>query len=346
MLKIGIIGLPNVGKSTLFKALTSQKVNISNYPFCTIEPNKGIVEVFDYRLIELAQVFPRPNLIYSTIEFVDIAGLVKGASQGQGLGNKFLSHIREVDVILELVRFFDKKEIVHVNNEINPQRDIEILSTELLLADLEVVDNYLQKLERKVRSQDPLVLEELEIVKKIKILLQQEKFLNQFSWNKEEEKIIKQLGLISAKPFLYLYNYCDAEPEIESYFLQKKHFILDVKLEEEMKNMKVEDLEELKIKPKLNQVIRICFELLDLITFFTMNVNEIRAWKIKKGTRAPEAGGKIHRDFQDKFIRAEVIQWDKLIKIGSFQEAKNKGLLQIVGKDYLVQDGDLIHFLI
>lgn len=346
MLKIGIIGLPNVGKSTLFKTLTSQEVNISNYPFCTINPNKGIVEVLDYRLQKLLQAFPKPNAIYPVIEFIDIAGLVKGASHGQGLGNKFLAQIREVDAILEVVRFFDKREIVHVNNQINPRRDMEILSTEILLADLEVIDNCAKKLGKKIRTQDPLIIKELEIVKKIKSFLEQERFLNQIEWNFEEQQIIKKIGLISAKPFLYLYNYCGAEPEIDSYFLEKNYFVLDVKIEEEIRDISMEEIKEMGIEPKIDQVIRACFELLDLITFFTMNVNEIRAWKIKQGTTACQAGGKIHKDFQDKFIRAEVIQWDKLIKAGSFQEAKKKGLLQVVGRDYLVQDGDLIHFLI
>lgn len=346
MLKIGIVGLPNVGKSTLFKALTRQKVDISNYPFCTIDPNVGIVKVPDKRLEKLAQTFPRPKIIPAIVEFVDIAGLVKGASHGEGLGNKFLSHIREVDAILEVVRVFEKEDITHVNQSIDPERDIEILETELILADLETVNKRLEKLEKQLKMQDKKIKKEYELVKKIKDFLEEGKKVIDIDLTNEEKEMIRDLFLLTAKPILYLYNYRDNPPELSEQLKKKNHILLDVKMEEEMSEMKEGEIQEMGLQPKIYDLIKASYNLLDLVTFFTMNDKEIRAWEIKRGTKAPQAGGKIHSDFEEKFIRAEVIPWDKLIEAGSWQKAKEAGVMKIVGKDYIVNDGDVIYFVI
>lgn len=337
MLKIGIIGFPNVGKSTLFKALTKQSVNISNYPFCTIEPNIGIVKVPDSRLEALAEAFPRPEIIPAAIEFVDIAGLVKGASRGQGLGNKFLSHIREVDAILEVVRFFEKQDVAHIADKIIPQDDIETINTELILADLQTIEGYLEKLEKQAKIQDKNTLKELVRVNKIKKDLENGKFAGPNA---------KDLFLLTAKPILYLYNYSGKQPELTEALKQNKHIFLDIKIEEELSEMEEKEAGELGIESKIGEMIRNCYQLLDLVTFFTMNEKEIRAWEIKSGTPVPQAGAKIHTDFEEKFIKAEVIASDKLIKAGSWPKAREQGILQTVGKDYLVKDGDVIYFLI
>lgn len=340
MLKVGIVGFPNVGKSTLFKALTEKSVDISNYPFCTIEPNVGVVKVADERLNALSDKFPRDKVIPAAIEFVDIAGLVKGASRGEGLGNKFLAHIREVDVILEVVRFFGNKEIAHVENRIDPKTDIETINTELVLADLETVENRLKKLEKEAKSQDKALLKELESVKSAKECLEQGKFVKDCSAN------LENLFLLTAKPVLYLYNYSGEKPDLTEDLAKKEHLFLDVKIEEELSDLSKEEAKEMGLESQLNNLIKKCFDFLNLITFFTMNEKEIRAWEIEKDTKVPQAGGKIHSDFEEKFIRAEVIKWDKLIELGSWHQARDKGILKTVGKDYLVEDGDVIYFLI
>jgi len=346
MLKIGIVGLPNVGKSTLFKALTKQKVDISNYPFCTIDPNVGIVNVPDQRLKKLSQAFPRPKVIPAIVEFVDIAGLVKGASQGEGLGNKFLAHIREVDAILEVVRVFEKQDIAHVNETIDPERDIEILETELILADLETVNKRLEKLEKQLKTQDKKIIKEYQLVQKIKTGLEQGKKIIDLNLTEKEREDLHDLFLLTAKPILYLYNYQNTPPALPEDLKRRNHLFLDIKMEEELSEMTEEEIQDLGVQPKIYDLIEKSYQLLGLITFFTMNENEIRAWEIKKGTKAPQAGGKIHSDFEEKFIRAEVISWDKLIESGSWQKAKDKGLIKTVGKDYEVNDGDVIYFVI
>ncbi|MCD6429317.1 redox-regulated ATPase YchF [bacterium] len=346
MLKIGIVGLPNVGKSTLFKALTKQRVDISNYPFCTIDPNIGVVKVPDERLNKLAKAFPRPKIIPAVVEFVDIAGLVKGASVGEGLGNKFLAHIREVDAILEIVRVFEKEDVAHVNQTIDPKRDIEILETELILADLETVNKRLEKLEKQLKTQDKQIKKEYEFLLRIKKELENGKKVIDIDLSDEEKELIKDLFLLTAKPILYLYNYNGELPNLSDDLRKKNHILLDIKLEEELSEMAEKEIKELGIQPKIYNLIKESYKLLDLITFFTMNENEIRAWEVKNGTKAPEAGGKIHSDFEEKFIKAEVIPWDKLIEAGSWHNAKEKGILKIVGKDYIVLDGDVIYFVI
>lgn len=337
MLKIGIIGFPNVGKSTLFKTLTRQKVDISNYPFCTIDPNVGVIKVPDRRLKALAQVFPKPKLISAVVEFVDIAGLIKGASQGEGLGNKFLAYIREVDAILEVVRLFEKQDIIHIANRINPADDVEIVNAELILADLQAINNQLEKLEKQARTQDKTVQKELAIIKEIKKTLEQGNF---------PRDCPQGLFLLTSKPILYLYNYSGAQPKLPPNLEKNNHIFLDIKIEEELSEIEENERKEIGMEPQIGRLIERSYQLLNLITFFTMNKEEIRAWQVKKETRAPQSGGVIHSDFEEQFIRAEVIQWDRLIKAGSWQKAKETGVMQTVGKDYLVQDGDVIYFLV
>ena len=346
MLKIGIVGLPNVGKSTLFKALTKKKVDISNYPFCTIDPNIGVVEVPDERLSALAKAFPRPKIIPPVIEFVDIAGLVKDAHKGQGLGNQFLAHIREVDAILEVVRFFEKEDVAHVEESINPQRDVEILERELIAKDLETIEKKLEKLLKQIKSQDKKAKKEYQLLLSLKKSLEEGKKVIDLEIEEKEKAIIKDLFLLTAKPILYVYNVRGNDVKIPQELANKNYIVLDVKLEEELEEMPETEMQELGIKPKIGKLIKKAYQLLNLVIFFTMNENEIRAWEIKKGTKAPQAGGKIHSDFEEKFIRCEVIQWDKLIKAGSWQKAKEKGLINIAGRDYVVQDGDVIYFII
>ena len=346
MLKIGIIGLPNIGKSTLFKALTRQKVDISNYPFCTIHPNIGVIKVPNKRLKALSKAFPRPNIIPAAIEFVDIAGLVKGASLGQGLGNKFLAQIREVDVILQVVRMFENQEIAHSMNEINPVNDIKAINTELILADQETISNQIQKLEKQKQAPKKETLEMLSAVKKVEKTLEQKKFAKDSPLSKNEQKIIKRLFLLTSKPIFYLYNYSGALPSLPLELEKKEHLFLDVKLEEELRAMERKERKELGIKTQINKLIKKSFQLLNLITFFTINEKEIRAWETKQGTKAPQAGGKIHSDFEEKFIKIEVMQSEELIQIGSWSKAKEHGAVRNEGKNYLVQDGDVIYFLI
>jgi hypothetical protein len=346
MLKIGIVGLPNVGKSTLFKALTKQKVDTSIYPFCTINPNVGIVKVPEKRLDALAKAFPRPKVIPPVIEFVDIAGLVKDAHKGQGLGNQFLAHIREVNAILEIVRFFEREDVSHVEKGINPKRDIEILEGELIAKDLETIENRLKKLERKVKAQRKEAKKEYELLERLKKELEEGKKIIDLNLKEEEKKEIRDLFLLTAKPILYVYNFSGDKPKISEELKRKNYILLDVKLEEELSEMAEEEIKDLEIEPKIYDLIKKAYELLDLIIFFTMNKEEIRAWEVESGTRAPQAGGVIHSDFEEKFIKAEVIPWDKLIEAGSWQKAKEKGLINFVGKDYQVQDGDAIYFII
>ena len=346
MLKVGIVGLPNVGKSTLFKALTRKEVDISNYPFCTIDPNVGVVEVPDERLDKLAEVLKSPRKIPAVIEFIDIAGLVKGAHKGEGLGNKFLSHIREVDAIVEVVRFFEDSNISHVEETIRPLRDIEIIESELILADLETISRRLEKLEREIKAQKKEALRESEILKTIQESLEKGGLASRFLEDPEAKKILQGLFLLTAKPFLYVFNYSQQKPDLPPKLEEKNHLFLDLKEEAEISELTPEELRDLGLKPELNELIKKAFQLLNLVIFYTFNEKEIRAWEIPEGTKAPQAGGKIHSDFEEKFVRAEVIQWDKLLESGSWQKAREKGELRIEGKDYPVRDGDVIYFLI
>jgi len=351
--KIGIIGLPNVGKSTLFKALTKNLVDIANYPFTTIEPNVGIVKVPDERLEKIAKISKSARIVPTIIEFVDIAGLVKGAAQGEGLGNQFLSHIREVDAIAEVVRVFPAKggsasggeDITHVYNTIDPKRDIEVVNTELILADLETVQKRIAKLEKEVRGMDKEAKRKLEIIGKIKNILEEGKLAKELKLNDEEYESVKDLQLLTWKPAVYVYNIKDKISKSSA--LGDNTVELDIKIEEELSEMPDEEAKELGMESNLDQLIKKAYEILNLITFFTIvGTKETRAWTIKKGSTAPQAGGVVHSDFEEKFIRAEVINWAKLLEAGSWIRARELGWLRTEGKEYVVQDGDVIEFKI
>ncbi len=373
-LKCGIVGLPNVGKSTLFNSLTnSSQALAGNYPFCTIEANKGRVFVPDNRLKELARIIQPQQIIPTSFEFIDIAGLVKGASKGEGLGNQFLSHIREVDSLLHLVRIFKDKQISHVYGEPNPLRDIEIINTELLLADLEMAERRFNKIKKTAQSaKDKKLLQECETLKKVLDILSQNKSLRDFDWNKDEKTYLKSLNFISLKPVLYICNFKEEDflqnqkesaslktqqaslasmaQKIKDNLIKEELISISCALEAEMSGWtfleKIEFLKPLGLKePALHSVIKKVYQQLDLISFFTAGEKEVRAWTIPKGALAPEAGGKIHSDFEKGFIRAEVYPCEELFKQGSEKTLKQKGLVRAVGKTYEVQDGDVLHFL-
>lgn len=348
-LKIGIVGLPNVGKSTLFKALTKNPVDINNYPFCTIEPNVGIVKVPDARLEKLAAMSNSKKIIPTVIEFVDIAGLVKGASTGEGLGNKFLANIREVDAIAQVVRTFENIDIIHVHDKIDPESDIEVINTELILADLETVKKVEVRIEKDVRGNKKGADKQLEIIKKIQADLEAGKLANETELDLSEEntqQVIRELSLLTMKPFLYIYNVSNLDEKLSEELESKDHVKLDIKIEEELSEITPEEAKELGIVSGIDALILKAYEILGLITFLTTGEDESRAWTVKKGSSAPQAGAAIHTDFKEKFIRAEVIQWDKLLEAGSWGKARELGTLRLEGKDYIVQDGDVVEFKI
>lgn len=324
-LSIGIVGLPNVGKSTLFKILTKQQVNIANYPFATIDPNIGIVQVPDERLEKLASMSKSKKTIPAIVEFYDIAGLVRGANQGEGLGNQFLSHIRETQAIVIVLRVFQNPEIIHVENSVDPVRDMEIINMELALKDLDTVEKRLKKLEGEARTGDKKAIKNFEILKKVRDALQKNNLT--LSWNNEE--IVKELSLLTAKRQLYLLN--GKESEVPQGLKEK--------IEKIGAQYLVADLGSSKFIPEL---IRKAYHLLDLISFLTTGEDETRAWTIENSTKAPQAAGAIHTDFEKSFIRAEVINWQKLLEAGEWNKAKQKGLIRLEGKEYVVQDGDVI----
>jgi GTP-binding protein YchF len=348
-MKIGIVGLPNVGKSTLFKALTRVRVDISNYPFCTIEPNVGIVKVPDERLEKMATMSKSAKVISAIVEFVDIAGIVEGASTGEGLGNKFLANIREVDAIAQVVRVFENNNITHVHNKIDPEHDIEIINTELILADLETVGKVRIRLEKDVRGNKKDAAEQLEVVKKIAVNLEAGKLANETDLdysNENVQLITRELSLLTMKPFLFIYNVADINEKLSDDLEKRNHTKLDIKIEEELIEMSKEEATEMGITSNIDSLIVEAYKLLGLITYFTTGEDETRAWTIKKGWSAPLAGTAIHTDFKDKFVRAEVIRWDKLLEAGSWGKARELGTLRTEGKDYIVQDGDVMEFKI
>ena len=355
--QVGIVGLPNVGKSTLFKALTKNPVDIANYPFCTIEPNVGIVKVPDERLEKLAQMSKSAKIVPTVIEFVDIAGLVAGAAQGEGLGNKFLAHIREVDAIAQVVRVFPaqggsasgREDIAHVYNTIDPQRDIEVINTELILADLETVTKRVAKLEKEARGQNKEAIKTLEIIKNIKNILDQGKLARELEIADEDFELVRDLQLLTWKPMLFVLNTSDSESSTLGSFRELSSRIcvaIDIKIEEELSQMSAEEAVELGMKSSLDQLIFKSYEILNLITFLTTGEDETRAWTIKKDSTAPMAGRAIHSDFEEKFIRADVINWQKLLEAGSWSKARELGTLRTEGKDYVVNDGDVTEFKI
>lgn len=329
-LSIGIVGLPNVGKSTLFKILTKQEVNIANYPFATIDPNVGVVAVPDERLGKLAEMSNSKKIVPAVVEFYDIAGLVKGANAGEGLGNQFLSHIRETNAIVHIVRCFGGGEIIHVEGNINPARDIDTIETELMLKDLEMVTKRLEKAENDARSGDNDAIQFRDALKEIKKALEGGVVLfSQPFLIRANKKIVDELNLLTAKPQIFLLN---GEPEDVSEELKKK--ISELKSDYIIINLGKTDA--------VPELIKKAYEILNLISFLTTGEDETRGWTIEKGTKAPQAAGVIHTDFEKKFIRAEVINWQKLFEAGGWNQAKQKGWLRLEGKEYVVQDGDVV----
>ncbi len=355
----GIIGLPNVGKSTIFNALTRANAAVANYPFCTVEPNVGIVEVPDERLTRLAEIYKPKKLTPTNMEFVDIAGLVEGASKGEGLGNQFLGHIREVDALVHIVRCFDDPEIVHVNGAVDPKRDVEIIDTELILKDLDSVEKRLLRVEKKAKSGDKESVRESNLLTRLKDALSQGKSARQVPVSEEEAPVMKELALLTAKPILYVANVPEGDVEKGNAFSDRvveiarqegtECIIISGKIESEIAVLSPEEgevfLQELGLtEPGLARLIRASYRLLGLVTFFTVGEDEVKGWTISKGTPAVQAAGKIHSDIERGFIRAEIFRYDDLIRLGSAQAIKEKGLLRLEGKEYLVQDGDCVYF--
>ncbi|HJL55815.1 MAG: redox-regulated ATPase YchF [Candidatus Pacebacteria bacterium] len=360
-LSIGIVGLPNVGKSTLFNALTAKSVPAENFPFCTIDPSVGVVAVPDERLNHLSSLSESEKTIPAAVSFVDIAGLVKGASAGEGLGNKFLSNIREVDAIAEVVRMFDDSDIAHVSGTVDPMDDIEVINLELIMADLQTVTKRLSNIEKEIRSGDKDAVLEQEVLKKIEQVLTTGKLANSLELNEQEAGAIKQLNLLTMKPILYVLNKKSEGLNIDDDryqrlmdFLQSsgvKWVEVDANVENEVKDVSEDDKQEFRrefgvLESGIDSLIRKGYELLDLITFFTTGVDETRAWTIRNGWAVPQAGTAIHNDFKDKFIRAEVISYEKLTEAGSYTTAREKGWTRTEGKEYIVRDGDVIEFKI
>lgn len=360
-LTAGIVGLPNVGKSTLFNAITNQKILAENYPFATIEPNVGVVTVPDERMDKLKSMYEPNRFIPTAYEFTDIAGLVKGASQGEGLGNKFLSHIREVDAIVEVVRCFDDGKIIHVDGNINPIRDIETINLELAIADLDVINNRLERVSKKARTtknKDDLV--EVEALEKAKQALEENKALRQVEFTEDELKSLKSYSFLTLKPIIYLANIKESElgnpdnkyvQEVKQYALKENAQVVSLcaKVEEDLseltKEEKQEMLEALGLEESgLDKLIQATYDILGLATYFTVGKDEVRAWTFKKGMNAKQCAGIIHSDFEKGFIRAEVMSYEDLVKYGNELKVKEAGRARLEGKDYIMQDGDICHF--
>lgn len=345
-LKAGIVGLPNVGKSTLFKALTGKAVDINNYPFCTIEPNVGIVEVPDARLGKLAGLSKSKKIISPVVEFVDIAGLVKGAAEGEGLGNAFLANIREVDAIVEVVRCFENSNIIHVHDRVAPIEDIDIIHTELILADLETVEKRKVKTAKEVRSGNKQAIADAPLLDALENALRSGKLAQEAGLPQTEDakRLLRELQLLTGKPFLFVYNMSETDGALSPELSARPHVRLDVKIEEELLSMNADERAELGLESHAGDLIRETYSLLGLMTFFTTGETETRGWTVRQGSMAPEAGAAIHTDFEEKFIRAEVVGYEALLAAGSWSAAREKGALRLEGKDYVVQDGDVMVF--
>ncbi|MDI6452072.1 redox-regulated ATPase YchF [Peloplasma aerotolerans] len=361
MLKAGIVGLPNVGKSTLFNAITKAEALAANYPFATIEPNVGIVFVQDKRLDVLAQKYKPKKVVPTAYEFIDIAGLVRGASKGEGLGNQFLSHIREVDAICQVVRCFDDENVTHVDGKVDPIRDIETIKIELNLADIESIEKRIQRLEKKVKTKSKEAIQEQELLKHIKDTLDKNESPRLLDFTEEELKIIKNFNLLTMKPMIYIANVAEEglhEPEknphyqnVLSYAKQEKTEVVLISAQVEMEIASLQPEEQLTFleaygleKSGLNEVIEKSYDLLGLKTYFTAGEPEVRAWTFKNGMKAPQCAGIIHSDFERGFIKAETLAYDDLIKYGTPQVAKENGRVRLEGKDYVVKDGDIMLF--
>ncbi len=355
-MKLGIVGLPNVGKSTLFNAITSAGAESANYPFCTIEPNVGVVSVPDDRLEFLEDFYKAKSKVYTSIEFFDIAGLVKGASKGEGLGNKFLANIREVEAIIHVVRCFDDENVAHVNGEVDSVSDVQTINLELMLADQQLLSKQIDKAKKQLKA-DKSIAKKLALLEKIFAQLDQEKAIKDLQLSDEEKAEVKSLNLLSSKPVLYVANVSEeAVADGNEYVKQLKELVgeeqvllISAAIENEIAQLEPEEkkdfLQDLGLsRSGLDKIVLRSYELLNLISFLTAGEKEVRAWTIKKGTLAPEAAGKIHSDIQRGFIRAETISYDDFVKCGSLAMAKSKGLLRLEGKEYLVKDGDIVSF--
>ncbi|MBO5102537.1 MAG: redox-regulated ATPase YchF [Clostridia bacterium] len=360
-MKLGVVGLPNVGKSTLFNALTKAGAMSANYPFCTIEPNVGMVSVPDERLEVLGKMYNTQKITPATIEFVDIAGLVRGASKGEGLGNKFLSHIREVDAILHVVRCFEDGQIIHVDGNVNPSRDVETINLELIMADLESLEKQLARIAKLSRSGDKLAKEQEAVFTLAYEQLQKGLPARSLNLDEKQQKILKDAFLITAKPTMYIANISQKQmaesitdpfvSELREIAKKENSTVLEIcaELEAELSELTPEDLELFKdeygIKELgLPRLIKASYSLLGLMSFLTAGEKEVRAWTIKKGTKAPQAAGVIHTDFERGFIKAEIVSYDSLVSLGGYNQAREAGKVRMEGKDYIVQDGDIIVF--